>query len=129
MYGVHSGRVQAVLERLGKDCEYLTRTVSSEDGFGNPEENYIRQTDSEGNPVTITAFRTYPNRNTETGGSGGSRVTDNPVVLMPLEDALEETSRIEYPEPVTGSITKYELTAATNYDTHVEFIAEVVINE
>lgn len=111
-------RIAAHISRLGTDATVLVVSDSgTTNAFNNPEPDY-----TEGR--TVTAVRTYPNRNTEVEASGGTYHRDRPVFLFPRSDGAAdppgEDDRLKY----NGRV--YEMQAPTYYDTHVEMFGEVV---
>lgn len=126
-YGHLSGRIDAVLHRLGKECTVLERTETGTDGFNNPTESY------DDNGATVRCVRSYPSRNAEAGGIAGDRQTDSPLFFFQKGETPTSNSRIKYPEDAetpaaANEFTTYELQAPTRYDSHVEMYGEIVIN-
>lgn len=122
MYGQHSRRVAAVLKRLGREVELLTRVEGSVDELGNPEESYVDAGE------TAVCVRTYPNRNTEVENYQGERRRDRAVFVFKREEAPAPTARLRYPEE-DGTTTLFELKGETRYETHVEFFGDKVVNK
>jgi len=112
--------MQAKIEQLGSTASVLERTASGTTNFGNPTSDY--------NPTrTVVCLRTYPDHNSEIRGVAGDRIRDVPIFLFPLGEQPPEEARLDYPE-ADGSVTEYELKAATNYPTHVEMTGQRVDN-
>lgn len=115
------GRNLAVqIHSLGGEAEVLTRSETGTNEFGNPTDEYTPQR-------TILAMKTYPNRNTEVESSSGDRHRDRPVLISPDVSSQPEPPGEE--DRVSFDGTLYEVKALTEYDTHVEYFCEVVINE
>jgi len=113
--------VIAQIHRNGRRVGVYPKTPDGTNQFGNLDHSY----DTEDRKVT--AFRTYPNRNTTVESSLGDRTRDNPVFLVAKgEDLPEPPAEEDYIE-YDGQ--KYEVQAHTHYDTHVEFFGDPVIHD
>lgn len=122
-------RVNAQIERFGREVTVYTRTSTKTNSFGNTEWEFTDDPDGDGVAETVLAYRTYDSRNTEVQGNVGDRHRDAPIFLFPLGQVPDADARIEYPEPDGIAKTMYELHAPTRYETHVEIPAEVVTND
>jgi hypothetical protein len=116
-YG-HS-RVIAQIHRMGRDADVLAQSAGETNAFGNVESSYTADR-------TVTAFRTYPNRNTSLESTSGDRTQDNPVFLVAKGDNLPDPPEPEDHLNYDGQV--YEVKAHTEYDTHVEFFGDPVIH-
>ena len=123
----YSRRINGYIERFGREATLYTRASSGRNSFNNVEWTFSSDPDGDGTDQTVLCFRTYPNRNTEVQHNSGDRHRDNPVFILPLDEAPDSDARIGYPEP-DGSETLYELQAPTKYETHIEIFGEVVVN-
>lgn len=115
-----SRRVVAQIARLGKEADVLTRNKSGTNEFGNSEySDYTKDR-------TVLAFKTYPNRNTEVESDIGTYERDNPVFMVPKgpnqPKPPQEDDRISF----DGS--EYKVSTHTEYETHVEFFGDVILD-
>lgn len=110
----------AQIHRFGLTADVKVRNETGTNEFGNMTDEYV--TDR-----TVTAFRTYPNRNTAVENESGDRMQDRPVFLVPKgpdqADPPDEEDVLNY----AGQ--DYEVKAHTSYDTHVEFFGEPLIHD
>jgi hypothetical protein len=115
-----SRSVVPLIWRLGREATVLEKTAGAENELGNTTHTYPeRATDP-----TVLAFKTYPNRNTEIEGRQGDRARDNPIFLIPR--GPEQPDPPDFEDRLLYDGETYELGAFTEYDTHVEIVADVV---
>lgn len=110
-------RVIAQIDRMGDTCEVLKQTQTGTDDFNNPQYEYTPER-------TVTAFRTYPNRNTEVKNSRGDYHRDNPVFIFPKGEHRNDPPGVEDRIRYKGRL--YEMQAPTHYDSHVEYFGQKV---
>lgn len=116
---LNSKSVVAQIHRHGRTAEVLDRQETGRNEFGNTTDEYV--VDRE-----VIAFRTYPNRNTESQSSAGDRQQDRPVFLVPVDEDHPEPPAAE--DHIVFDGQEYEVKAHTPYDTHVEFLGAPVIH-
>jgi hypothetical protein len=139
MHGTYSRLIRSELEQQGRKALIEKHGTTGKNEWGNPTQDY-----TEGS--FITAFRTYPNRNTEVKNAAGEWSRNSPIILTPVGGGvpeLERSDRLYFPTSASAAATlsesdapgeidgvvHYELTAPTHYETHTEWTAEQVLNE
>jgi hypothetical protein len=116
---LHSKSVVAQIHRHGRTAEVLDRQEIGRNDFGNTIDEHVIDRE-------VIAFRTYPNRNTESQTSAGDRQQDRPIFLVPIGEDQPEPPQPEAHIVYAGQ--EYEVKAHTPYDTHVEFPGAPVIH-
>lgn len=106
-------RIRSTIHRLGEEVVIKTASVNSDNEFNNPETTWSTER-------TARCVRTYPNRNSQFEGEGGSYNEDRALFIFERSEAPPSGSRIVY----DGA--SYEVKSPTRYDTHVAVFGEPV---
>jgi hypothetical protein len=116
------------INRIGVMATVLKRSESGSDQFNNTEYTWIADRQ-------IPCIRSYPNRNVEEDRSSGSLESDRPVLIFPRANGPQrEPDATDQPAPpanndrVLYKSTRYSLVSRTEYDTHIEIMANRVDN-
>lgn len=113
-------RFAALIGRIGREAEVLTRGETGRNKFGNMTDQFTPDR-------TVLAYKTYPNRNTQIETRMGDRGQNNPVFIVPIGGSQPDPPAEE--DAIRYAGTDYEVKAHTEYDTHVEFFGEEIIHD